>query len=310
MNAILCRLYSKFLLPISCLFVVCCSESEQRHTHRLCILATTGMIGDTIKNIVKDSADVITLMGPGVDPHLYKAKQGDLIKLTKANVIFYNGLHLEGKMGEILKKLSKVKPVYAVSDTINQSKLIVDPNFSTGIDPHIWFDVRLWMDVVQYINEVLQKENASYATEYQQNTNAYLKQLNTLHTAVQEAIKKIPETQRVLITAHEAFGYFGKAYGIQVKGLQGVSTVSEFGLKDVVDLVNFIIINNIKAIFVETSVPAKPIQAVIEHCKKRGYKVVIGGDLYSDAMGEAGTFKGTYIGMIHSNVQTITDALK
>lgn len=310
MNDLLYRLYGKFLLLISCSLVMSCSENEQSYNHQLHIVATTGMIGDAIKNIVKDSADVVTLMGPGVDPHLYKATRGDSKKLNEADVIFYNGLHLEGKMTEVFKKLSKVKSVYAVSDSINQSKLIADPRFPTGVDPHIWFDVRLWIEAVQYISEVLQKKDTIHATYYQQNTHTYLQQLDSLHTAVKAAIQKIPKAQRVLVTAHDAFGYFGNAYDIEVRGLQGVSTVSEFGLKDVVDLVEFIIDRNIKAIFVETSVPAKPLKAVIEGCKKRGYRVVIGGNLYSDAMGEAATLGGTYIGMVCSNVQTITNALE
>lgn len=293
------------------LAAVACGKVEKKETEgRLSIITTTGMIEDAVKNIVKDSADVEALMGPGVDPHLYKATQGDLEKLTKADVIFYNGLHLEGKMGEIFEKLSRQKPVYAVSHSIDSSSYRSAPNYGYAIDPHIWFDVSLWIEAVKEINRRLSQETPALAAYYQKNTDEYIQKLNDLHQWVGDQIAEIPENQRILITAHDAFGYFGDAYKIEVRGLQGISTLSEYGLRDVSELVNYIVENQIKAVFVETSVPKRAINAVVEGCQQSGFNVQIGGNLYSDAMGEKGTVEGTYIGMVKANVTTIVNALK
>jgi manganese/zinc/iron transport system substrate-binding protein len=267
------------------------------------------MIADAVHNVGGDKVKIVALMGPGVDPHLYKATHGDLEKITSADVIFYNGLHLEGKMGEVLQKSSRTKPVVAVAEEIPEASLRTIPGFEAH-DPHIWFDVNLWKHAVSTIEKTLVKLDSVNANTYRNNAEAYIKRLDSLHHAVAAFIKEIPEKQRVLITAHDAFGYFGDAYGIEVRGLQGISTVSEFGLRDVTELVNFIIENKIKAIFVETSVSQKSIQAVVEGCSQKGWKIRIGGSLFSDAMGEPGTPSGTYIGMVDANVRTITEALK
>lgn len=277
---------------------------------KLKIVTTTGMIKDAIEHVVGDQAEVIALMGPGVDPHLFKATQGDLEKLTSADIIFYNGLHLEGKMGEVLEKLGRLKPVIAVSKDIPEARLRTIPGFENTHDPHIWFDVSLWQEAVKAISGFMMEYDSASAPQYQQNASEYLRQLDSLHQAVKQQLLQIPEEQRVLITAHDAFGYFGDAYGIEVRGLQGISTVSEFGLKDVTDLVNFIIARKIKAIFVETSVSAKSINAVVEGCHQKGWNVSIGGSLYSDAMGAAGTPEGNYLGMVSANVNTLVTALK
>jgi len=267
------------------------------------------MIADAVKNIVKDSAQVTALMGPGVDPHLYKATQGDLGLLTRADAIFYNGLHLEGKMGEVLSKLGKTKPVIAVADNIDSTRLRSAPNYGYAIDPHVWFDISLWIEAVKETQEALIEIDSKNASYYSNNATAYINELKDLHEWVGNEIAKIPEQQRIMITAHDAFGYFGEAYSIEVKGLQGISTLSEYGLRDVSELVNFIVANEIKAVFVETSVPKRAINAVVEGCKKSGFDVKIGGNLYSDAMGEDGTPEGTYVGMVRHNVNTIVEAL-
>jgi manganese/zinc/iron transport system substrate-binding protein len=277
---------------------------------KLKIVTTTGMIQDAVKNVAGEHADVIALMGPGVDPHLYKATQGDLQKLTDADIVFYNGLHLEGKMGEVLEKLGKTKPVIAISSEIPDSLLRAVPGFQGTHDPHIWFDVQLWEHAVRSVSNFLQKHDSVNADEYRDNGNRYITKLDSLHAAVKKSVLQIPEEQRVLITAHDAFGYFGDAYKVHVRGLQGISTVSEFGLRDVTELVNFIISRKIKAIFVETSVSKKSIEAVVEGCHDKGWDVKIGGSLYSDAMGQAGTSEGSYVGMVNANVKTIVDALK
>ena len=292
------------------LMLAACSAKERADDGRLYIVTTTGMIRDAVKNITGDHAEVAALMGPGVDPHLYKATQGDLQKLTDADIVFYNGLHLEGKMGEVLEKLGRTRPVIAVSDQIPVALLREVPGFQGTHDPHIWFDVKLWQHAVRSIGMFIAEHDTAHRIDYQQNMQQYLTQLDSLHTAVASSIQQIPETQRVLITAHDAFGYFGDAYNIEVRGLQGISTMSEFGLKDVTELVNFIIGRKVKAIFVETSVSQKSIEAVVEGCRQKNWEVKIGGSLYSDAMGPDGSPEGTYIGMVHANAQKIVEALR
>lgn len=299
-----------FLILFLTTWLLSCSTKSKETSGKLSIVTTTGIIEDAVKQIAGEHANVIALMGPGVDPHLYKATQGDLNKLTESNLVFYNGLHLEGKMGEVLEKLARTKPVVAVAENIPDSLLRKVPGFDGAHDPHIWFDVLLWKEAVNTISITLQNQDSTHAIYYQARTSRYLATLDSLHEAVTQALNSIPESQRVLITAHDAFGYFGDAYAIEVRGLQGISTVSEFGLRDVTDLVDFIIDRKIKAIFVETSVSEKSINAVIEGCRKQGWEVVIGGSLYSDALGESGTPEGTYLGMVNHNVKTITEALR
>ncbi len=286
------------------------AASEEKGATRLSIVTTTGMIEDIVKNIVKDSADVQSLMGPGVDPHLYKATQGDLKRLREADVIFYNGLHLEGKLQEIFEKLNNMKPVLAVSADIPSEQLINNTTMGGQHDPHIWFDVSLWQQAAMYVADALIDRDSTNATFYEINAATYIFELQQLHFEVGKRISEIPNEQRILITAHDAFEYFGRAYSMQVRGLQGISTMSEFGLKDVADLVNFIVDNKIKAVFVESSVPEKYIRSVVEGCNKKGHNVEVGGTLYSDAMGANDTPEGTYQGMVRKNVTTIVNALK
>lgn len=300
------------LLVIAGTLLGSCSGKRESFANnkKIRIVTTTGMIQDAVEHVTGDKAEVLALMGPGVDPHLYKATQGDLEKLTSADIVFYNGLHLEGKMGEVFEKLGRLKPVIAVSKDIPESRLRTIPGFAGTHDPHIWFDVNLWKEAVKAVTAFMIEHDSASADVYTRNANAYLQQMDSLHTSIKAQLQEIPAEQRVLITAHDAFGYFGDAYGIEVRGLQGISTVSEFGLKDVTDLVNFIISRKIKAIFVETSVSQKSINAVVEGCNQKGWQVKIGGSLYSDAMGAAGTPSGNYLGMVSANVNTIVTALK
>ena len=295
-----------FLIQMSCTNI----QQETNAKSRMNIVTTTGMIGDIVKNIVKDSADVISLMGPGVDPHLYKATQGDLQRLKNASLIFYNGLHLEGKLGDVFKNLNKIKPVMAVTDDIPRGQLISNTTMGGQYDPHIWFDVSLWKQAAIYVGSTLVKHDTVNAAFYEANMAAYLDEMEVLHREVKKRIAEIPADQRIMVTAHDAFEYFGKAYNMEVRGLQGISTMSEFGLKDVADLVNFITEKKIKAVFVESSVPEKYIMSVVEGCRKKGHNVSVGGTLYSDAMGNQGTPAGTYVGMVRENVNTIVNALK
>ena len=274
------------------------------------VTATIGMVADVAKQVGGDRVEVTGLMKAGVDPHLYKASQGDIKRLEQADLILYNGLHLEGKMAEVLEKLGKKKAVVAVSRDIDPSRLRASDDGSTEHDPHIWFDVQHWMSVTGTIADELAKADPEHAGEYKDRAAGYLKQLQELHEYAKQQIATIPESGRVLVTAHDAFQYFGAAYGIEVKGLQGISTASEAGAKDVSSLRDYLVERKIKAVFVESSVPKKTIEAVIDGAKQKGHTVVIGGELFSDAMGEEGTPEGTYIGMVRHNVDTIVNALK
>ncbi len=301
-------------LVISILYIAViagCSTNTSSDSNEIpYIVTTTGMIADAAKAIVGDSARVEALMGPGVDPHLYKATQGDLTRLTQADVVFYNGLHLEGKMGEVLEKLARQRTVAAVAEKIPDSKLHTAPEFNNAYDPHIWFDVSLWQLAVQQMQEVLVEKYPEHETFFRKNTAIYLDSLTALHEWVTQEVATIPASRRILITAHDAFGYFGLAYDIEVKGLQGISTLSDFGLRDVTSLVDYIVENEVKAVFVETSVPARSIEAVVTGVRERGYDIIIGGNLYSDAMGAEGTPEGTYLGMVRANVKAIVSSLK
>ncbi|WP_266205186.1 metal ABC transporter solute-binding protein, Zn/Mn family [Pontibacter kalidii] len=307
---------SIYLLAILCLTLLAgaCTQTETKGAmaagKRMKILTTTSILKDAVANIVGDAAEVESVMGSGVDPHLYKATQGDLQKLMEADVIIYNGLYLEGKMGEVMEKLSRQKTVVTATASIPKEKLRASEQYADSQDPHVWFDVTLWQEVVRHLSQELQQKDPANAEVYMQNTQAYLQELDTLHQWVTQQIQTIPEQQRILITAHDAFGYFGDAYNIKVRGLQGISTVSEFGLQDVSSLVKYIAENKIKAVFVESSVSPKAIEAVVVGSRERGHEVIIGGTLYSDALGEEGTAEGTYIGMVRHNVSSMVSALK
>jgi manganese/zinc/iron transport system substrate-binding protein len=274
------------------------------------VTATTGMVADAARVVGGAHVEVTGLMGPGVDPHLYKASQGDLAALGGADLILYNGLLLEGKMGDLLVKMSRERPTFPVAEYIPDSLLREPPEFLGHYDPHIWFDVSLWRRAVERVRDALVEVDPAHAPDYRENAAAYMDSLGALHEWVRARIGEIPVERRVLVTAHDAFGYFGRAYGIEVVGLQGISTVSEFGLADIRRLVDLITARRVKAVFIESSVPRRNIDAVVEGCRARGHAVVIGGTLFSDAMGTAGTPEGTYAGMVRANVNLIVEALR
>lgn len=271
------------------------------------VVTTTGMIGDLVLNIGQEHVEMTALMGVGVDPHLYKATHGDLRRLQQADVIFYNGLHLEGKMQEVFEKLAHRKPVYAVTQKIDEHQL---HRFGKAHDPHVWFDVALWHRAGQLVLEKLIQHDPKNEASYRQNATQYLKQLSELDHWVKQQISQIPKQQRVLITAHDAFGYFGTAYDMEVRGLQGISTATEFGLHDIKALKELIISRQIKAVFVESSVPKRFLKSLVAGVNEVGQPLKIGGELYSDAMGLSGTPEGTYVGMVKHNVNVIVQALK
>ncbi|MFT5971156.1 MAG: manganese/zinc/iron transport system substrate-binding protein [Flavobacteriales bacterium] len=297
-----------FALLVSTLAFSCRVDTTKIKTEGILkVVCTTGMIGDAVLNIGGSFVEVTSLMGPGVDPHLYKASQGDLTSITGADIIFYNGLHLEGKMGEILEKVSRYKPVVAMSSTLDSSKLIDLGNDLK--DPHIWFDVALWSTGLEGVKNALIALDPEHTKGYENNYLAYLKQLSDLDHWALEQLASIPEHKRILITSHDAFSYFGQAYNIKVEGLQGISTLAEYGLRDITNMVHYVISKKIHSVFVESSVSKKSLEAVIQGCEGAGHQLKIGGELFSDAMGQAGTLDGTYIGMIKHNVKTITEAL-
>lgn len=278
---------------------------------RIGITCTVGMITDVVRNIGGDVVAPEGLMGPGIDPHSYKPSAGDINLLGDADMIFYGGLLLEGRMTETFEKIadSGSKPTVALSASIPEALRIATDDTGESWDPHVWFDVTLWRIVSETIGSVLVREYPEHTQMFQANTDAYLARLDELDAWVIEQAGRLPESQRVLITAHDAFGYFGKRYGFEVRGLQGLSTASEAGAGDVQDLATFIAEREIRAMFVESAVPRATIEAVQAACRAQGWNVEIGGELFADAMGEDGTVDGTYIGMVEHNVTTIVDAL-
>jgi len=274
------------------------------------VAATVGMIGDVVANVAGDAADVVTIIGSDVDPHLYRPTRNDVLKFQQADIIFYNGMMLEGKMGDVLVRMSRRgKPVYPVTEELQEVGGYVLNTEENYLDPHVWMDVKGWMAAVKVIEEGLVKQDPSKETYFRENAATYLSKLEKLDAYAQKTMATIPENQRVLVTAHDAFSYMGRAYNLQVKGIQGISTESEAGVRDIEDLITFLVDNNIPAVFVETSVADKNIRALVEGAQAQNHPVVIGGSLFSDAMGKPDTYEGTYIGMIDHNVTTITRAL-
>ena len=278
------------------------------------VVCTTTMVGDLVKRVGGDRVDVKVIMGPGVDPHTYKPTPGDIADLSGATIVFYNGLHLEGKMVDLFEEQMRDKS-HAVAASVPESRLLSWKAGEGGAhDPHIWFDVSIWATAVTAVTEHLSAKDPAGAAMYKTNAAAFTTSLDALHEEVKAKLSTIPRKQRVLITSHDAYSYFGQAYDIEVKGLQGISTETEAGLREINQASEFIVANKIKAVFVESSVSPKTIERVIADCRARGWDVKLGGELYSDAMGGPGEHKGyaveTYEGMVRYNVDTIVAALK
>jgi len=286
-------------------------KNDSNKSHKLQVVTTTTMLTDLVKNIGGDSIQVNGLMGAGVDPHLYKASEGDVSKLYNADVIFYNGLHLEGKLVEVFEQMeSTSKTQVALAEVIDKSTLIGSEYFASNYDPHVWFDISYFKQFAEKTADVLAEADPKNADFFQQNKKIYTEKLEALEVEVKASIATLPKEKRILVTAHDAFNYFGKAYEFEVVGLQGLSTATEAGVQDVQRLSDFIIEKNVKAIFVESSVPRRTIEALQASVRSKGAEVVIGGSLYSDALGNAGTVEGTYLGMFRYNVNTIVNSLK
>lgn len=273
-------------------------------------VATVGMIADIVREIAGDRATVKGIIGEGVDPHLYKPTSTDVKALQAADIIFYNGLMLEGKMSDVLVRLAgSGKKVFAVTEAILDDPDYLISDGAEHYDPHVWMDVKGWKKAVTAVERALSEHDPANAAFYQQNAAAYQTRLTALDDYARASIATIPKPQRVLVTAHDAFSYLSRAYAIEVRGVQGMSTESEAGVKDIETLVSFLVSKKIPAVFVESSVSDKNVRALLEGAAARGHRVIIGGQLYSDAMGPAGTYEGTYLGMIDHNITTITRAL-
>ena len=270
--------------------------------------ATVGMVADIVREVAKEKADVTNIIGTGVDPHVYNPTRSDVATLMTSDIIFYAGLLLEGQMADILVKFSRKRPVYAVTELLQKEYLIHDSKTNHD-DPHVWMDVAGWMKAVEVVREALTTFDPPNREFYQKNAEKYLGQLQKLDDYAKRVIASIPVEQRILVTAHDAFNYMSRAYGIEVMGIQGLSTESEAGIKDINRIVDTLVSRKIPSVFVESSVSDKNVKALIEGAASRGHQVVIGGELYSDAMGPSGTYEGTYIGMIDHNVTVIAKAL-
>ncbi|RXZ80809.1 manganese transporter [Paenibacillaceae bacterium] len=280
---------------------------EANEGGKIRIVTTIGQIAEPISVIGGERVEVQSLMGPGVDPHLYNATQGDIQKLEKGDIVFYSGLHLEGNMTKIFEQIGKSRPVLGIAESIPEDKLLKDDK--GGIDPHVWFDIDLWKQSLDAAVEEMKKHSPDDADYFDTNKAQYFAELDKLKAESQEKLSQIPQEQRVLVTAHDAFGYFGRLQGIDVVGLQGLSTEDEIGISDIDDTIKLLMEYKVPAVFVESSINPASINAVIEGAASKGLNVKLGGELFSDAMGDEGTEEGTYLGMYRHNVETIYHAL-
>jgi len=306
------------LAALMALGVAGCSKSESSGqkwkrdgAEPIQVVCTTGMVADLVRNVGGDQVQVTQLMAAGVDPHLYKTSTQDVSALNRADVVFYSGLHLEANFVSVFNSLAKEKPVFAIADELERwhhSRLL--KSGGETYDPHIWFDVSLWKLTAKLVADRLGEFDPANARTYAANAAKYMARLDALDAWCRGELSAIPKSQRVLVTAHDAFSYFGKAYGVEVKAIQGVSTEAQASIKHVEELIADMVKHKIKAVFVESSVKHDSIKQLVEGCAAKGHTVARGGELFSDAMGKEGTPEGTYEGMIRHNVTTIVKALK
>lgn len=275
------------------------------------VVTTTSMIADLVREIGGEKVEVAGLMGPGVDPHLYKASEGDVLRMAGADIVVYNGLHLEGKMTEVFEQMDKrgIPTIAVAQDAIPDSLLLMSATYAGNFDPHVWFDVTLWQRVADHVQTVLSGLSPPDSDLFSTNANAYIEEMAALHSYVQTQAATVPEAQRVLITSHDAFGYFGRAYKFEVQALQGLSTATEAGTADVQDLAEFVASRRIPAMFIESSVSPRGIEAVKAAVQAKNFQVQIGGYLYSDALGDPEGSEGTYLGTVKYNIDTVVSAL-
>ncbi len=304
---------TSLVMAVLCLLATlqaCGGASPDDAPETLTIVTTTGMVGDTIRAVVGDRGRVTSLMGAGVDPHLYKPTRSDIAQLMNADAVFYNGLLLEGKMTDaLIRAATSGRRVHAVTELLDESSLLEPPEFQGHFDPHVWMDPRAWGNTVVVVLDKLIELDPEGEDTYRANAQAYIKQLRELDAYAQRVLATVPEHARVLVTAHDAFNYFGRRYDYQVVGIQGISTESEAGVRDIQRLVDLLVERRIGAVFVESTVSRRNVESLIAGARASGQSVSIGGELFSDAMGAPGSYEGTYLGMIDHNVTTITRAL-
>ncbi|WP_209016191.1 metal ABC transporter solute-binding protein, Zn/Mn family [Roseibium sp. RKSG952] len=273
------------------------------------VVATTGMIADAARQVGGDQVEVKGLMGPGVDPHAYRQTRSDIVAMTRADLVLWHGLYLEAQMEEFFHDLDRKRNVVAVADGVDKSKLRAHDDYADKYDPHLWMSPVLWKDVVVQVQEALTEARPEAAETFAANTEAFLAEIDQLDAYGKQVLAAVPENSRVLVTAHDAFGYFGEEYGYEVLGIQGISTQSEAGLNRIGELVDTLVDQKLTAVFVESSVSDRSMRALIEGAASKGHEVGVGGELYSDAMGEPGSYEGTYVGMLDHNITVIAGAL-
>lgn len=296
----------RFVLSFATVFALALPAVAQ---DRLTVVATTGMIADAARQVGGDLVDVTALMGPGIDPHAYRQTRSDIVATAQADLVLWNGLYLEAQLEEFLLELGETRPVFALAEAIPQTQLIGSEDYEGRFDPHVWMNPNLWSRVVLAARDAMIAVAPDHTDVFTANARAHLEDLSALAVYAQSVLASIPAEARVLLTAHDAFNYFGAAYGFEVVGIQGISTESEAGLSRIAELVDMLVARDIRAVFVESSVSDRNIRALIEGASARGHTVVIGGELFSDAMGAPGSYEGTYLGMIDHNVTTIARAL-
>jgi manganese/zinc/iron transport system substrate-binding protein len=273
------------------------------------VTCTVGMVKDIVMQVAGDKATVTGIMGAGVDPHLYKPTRDDVSSMMRADVIFYSGLMLEGKMVDTLIKLARTKPVHAVTELIEEKYLLEPEEMQGHYDPHVWMDPSAWAKAVESVGRALAEYDPDNAGHYRERAAETLRRCEELAAYGRRVLSTVPESSRVLISSHDAFNYFGRAFGLKVMGVQGLSTESEAGLQRINELVDYIVNQGVRAVFVESSVSPRNIQALVQGVQSRGKALRIGGELYSDAMGTEGTYEGTYLGMLDHNITTVARAL-
>ncbi|AXT28003.1 manganese transporter [Ruegeria sp. AD91A] len=273
------------------------------------VVATTGMIADAARQVGGDQVDVRGLMGPGVDPHAYRQTRSDIVAMTRADLILWHGLYLEAQMEDFFHDLDRKRTVVAVAEGMDKSKLRAHDDYADKYDPHVWMTPELWRDVVLEVQAALTEVRPEAAEVFAANAQAHLADIDRLTAYADKALASVPDNNKVLVTAHDAFGYFGESFGFEVLGIQGISTQSEAGLNRIGELVDLLVDRKITAVFVESSVSDRSIRALIEGAAAKGHEVHVGGELFSDAMGEEGTYEGTYVGMLDHNITVIASAL-
>ncbi len=299
-----------FMAMIAAVFALVLADAPAKAANEpVSVVATTGMIADAARQVGGDLVEVKALMGPGVDPHAYRQTRTDIAALTKAGLVLWHGLYLEAQMEEFLLELDDTRPVVAVAETLPRNMLIGHDDYAGKFDPHVWMNPNLWSRVVLSVRDALSEVAPQHADAFRANAKAHLAELGELANYTTKVLSSVPPESRVLLTAHDAFNYFGSAYGFEVLGIQGISTESEAGLNRIRELVDMLVARDIRAVFVESSVSDRNIRALVEGAAARGHEVIIGGELFSDAMGADGTYEGSYLGMIDHNATVITQAL-